>query len=104
MPFFIALYHVSLTCKPSAVHAQRLTCSNCYGSNCAKGSVYLQYCGWIGVYVLWTGGVADSDYLSHDYDNDEDGILRAQKYFQENDLVDRKIKAFHMTLDNVDTS
>ena len=49
-------------------------------------------------------GDADSDYLSHDYDNDEDGILRAQKYFQENDLVDRKIKAFHMTLDNVDTS
>ena len=44
--------NVNLTCKTSDAHAQRLTCSNYYGSNCAKGSVYLQYFSWVGVYVL----------------------------------------------------
>ena len=32
--------------------------------NCAKGGVFLQLCGWMGVHELWFGGVSDTEYLN----------------------------------------
>ena len=34
-----------------------------YAMNCAKGGVFLQLCGWMGVGQLWCGGISDSTYI-----------------------------------------
>ena len=30
-----------------------------YTQNCAKGAVFIQPCGWMGTYHLWSGAVSD---------------------------------------------
>ena len=81
--------NVNFRFMPSTAHNQRLTYSSYYGGNCAKGGVHLQFCGWMGVYDLWTGGVSDSEYLCSDESGDG-GILARQEQFQKSDLVDGK--------------
>jgi hypothetical protein len=91
--------NVNLNYKPSTAHNQRLTYSSYYGRNCAKGGVHLQFCGWLGVYDLWTGGVSDSEYLKYDGTESNKGILWRQKEFQNKDLVNGIVKEFHNILD-----
>ena len=55
--------NVNLNYMPTLSHAQRLTYSSYYGGNCAKGGVFLQMCGYLGVEKLYTGGISDLDYL-----------------------------------------
>ena len=38
--------------NPSGARKQRTTFSSYYGENCAKGGVFLQLCGWMGVHKL----------------------------------------------------
>ena len=41
--------NVNLSYKPGGADEQRLTYSAYYAANCAKGGVFLQLCGWLGV-------------------------------------------------------
>ena len=61
--------------------------------NCAKGGVFLQLCGWMGVEELWCGATSDSFYMENT------GILKRQKDFAEDDLVDEKYIPFLIILD-----
>jgi hypothetical protein len=65
--------------KPTDASLNRMTYSSYYGGNVAKGGVFLQLCGWLGVHSLWVGAVSDTKYLS------ESGILELQQEFVEND-------------------
>ena len=65
--------------KPSDAELQRLTYSLYYNGNVAKGGVFLQLCGWLGAWDLWSGAVSDSDYF------DNSGLLEFQTIFQEAD-------------------
>ena len=58
---------------------QRTTYSSYYSSNCAKGGVRLQLCGWMGTKCLFPGGISDSDYMI------KSGIFEEQQEFK-NDL------------------
>ena len=49
--------NIPFTYKPSSAMNQRLTYSSYYGMNCAKGGVFLQLCGWMGVEELWCGAI-----------------------------------------------
>ena len=42
---------------------QRTTYSSYYSSNCVKGAVRLQLCGWMGTKCLFPGGISDSEYM-----------------------------------------
>jgi hypothetical protein len=65
--------------KPTDASLNQRTYSSYYGGNVAKGGVFLQLCGWLGVHSLWVGAVSDTKYLS------ESGILELQQEFVEND-------------------
>ena len=65
--------------KPTDAVLQRLTYSPYYAGNVAKGGIYLQLCGWLGVHELYPGAMSDSDYLN------KTDILRQQLRFQEGD-------------------
>ena len=54
--------NVDLAYKPASAEEQRLTYNPYYACNCAKGGVFLQLCGWIGVENLWVGATSDSYY------------------------------------------
>jgi hypothetical protein len=41
--------NIPFTYKPSSALNQRITYSPYYGMNCAKGGVFIQLCGWLGV-------------------------------------------------------
>ena len=64
-----------------------------YAANCAKGGVFLQLCGWIGVEDLWAGATSDSYY------QEQTNIFKIQEEFAKNDLVDGKLKPFWNMLD-----
>ena len=74
--------NVSMQYKPGDPHLQRLTYSSYYNENCAKGGVFMQLCGWMGVHNLWTGAASDSMYLN------KSEILNIQDRFASSDLVD----------------
>jgi hypothetical protein len=65
--------------KPSDADLQRLTHSQYYGGNVAKGAIFLQLCGWMGSWALWLGAISDTEYL------ERCGLLEAQKQFQQKD-------------------
>ena len=71
--------NIPFTFKPSSAQLQKITYSSYYAMNCAKGGVFLQLCGWMGVEELWVGATSDSHYM----ENTE--ILKRQKAFAEND-------------------
>eukprot|EP00957_Ditylum_brightwellii_P040382 3056217-Ditylum_brightwellii.AAC.1 len=54
--------NVSFAYKPSLADEQRLTFSFYYTENCAKGDVFLQLSGWLGVEELWVGTTSDTYY------------------------------------------
>jgi hypothetical protein len=60
---------------PSDASLNRRTYSSYYGGNVGKGGVFVQLCGWLGTWSLWTGAVSDSSYLS------DSGILEMQQNF-----------------------
>ena len=75
--------------KPSGAYEQRVTYSSYYASNCAKGGVFLQLGGWMGVEELWVGATSDTHYQQ------ETGIFQNQELFaKEFDLVDGKVLPF----------
>jgi hypothetical protein len=73
--------NVPFVFKPSRADNQRLTYSSYYGMNCAKGGVFLQLCGWLGVEELWVGATSDSHYQEHAE------IFKRQENFASKDLV-----------------
>jgi hypothetical protein len=81
------------TFKPSIAMNQRSTWSSYYGSNCAKGGVFLQYCGWMGVSEYYGGAISDSLYV------EKTGILKEQQKFAEDDLVNGEYIPFTNILD-----
>ena len=80
--------NVNLTYKPSAADDQRLTYSQYYAGNCAKGGVFLQLCGWTGVEHLWVGATSDTHYQEHTQ------IFEKQRDFAAKDLVNGKVIPF----------
>ena len=59
--------------------------------NCAKGGVFLQLCGWLGVEKLWVGATSDSHYQIHNK------IFEKQRDFAAKDLY----KGKHIPFTNV---
>ena len=85
--------NIPFTFKPSSAQMQKITYSSYYAMNCAKGGVFLQLCGWMGVEELWVGATSDSYYM------EKSGILKRQKEFAEKDLVNGKVKPYCNVLD-----
>ena len=85
--------NIPFTLKPSSAHLQKITYSSYYSMNCAKGGVFLQLCGWMGVEELWVGATSDSYYM------EKSGILERQQKFAEKDLVNGEIKPFCLVMD-----
>ena len=63
-------------------YLQRITYSSYYGGGIAKGGVFIQPCGWIGIFEFYPGSILDSDYLH------KMGIFEKQKWFQNADRGD----------------
>ena len=85
--------NVAMT-KPGDAAMQRTTYSQYYKENCAKGGVFLQFCGWMGTASLWTGGVGDSEYQTNGT------IISDQKDFAQNDIrANGEFNPFIMLLD-----
>ena len=57
--------NVKLAYQPGTADEQRLIYNQYHAGNCAKGSVFLQLCGWLGVEHLWLGATSDSHYQEH---------------------------------------
>ena len=53
--------------------------SSYYAGNVGKAGIFIQICGWMGVYPIYPGAMSDSDYVVIS------GILKLQKLFQEQD-------------------
>ena len=85
--------NVNFAYMPSGADEQRLTYSVYYSGNCAKGGVFLQLCGWLGVEDLWVGATSDSHY------QDKTNIFKKQESFANDDLVEGIVKAFWNMLD-----
>ncbi len=85
--------NVMLLYKPGGADEQSITFSLYYGGNCAKGGVFLQLCGWIGVAPLWVGATSDSHY------QEKTNIFRIQQAFAEQDKVDGEVIPFTNILD-----
>jgi len=60
---------------PSDAAMNRHLYSQYYNGCVGKGGVFLQTCGWIGVWMLWAGAVSDSDYMT------TGGILEVMQLF-----------------------
>ena len=73
--------NVNMAFQPNSADEQRLTYSMYYSGNCAKGGVFLQLCGWLGVEHLWVGATSDSHYQEHT------NIFGKQQEFANEDLV-----------------
>lgn len=84
--------NVNLRYKPSAAHAESLTYSMYYGTNCAKGGVGIQKCGYIVNRELWTAA-------SDTYYQTECGVFSDQESFQNEDLIEGKVLPFLNVLD-----
>ncbi|KAL7425381.1 hypothetical protein ACHAXM_006446, partial [Skeletonema potamos] len=67
---------------------QRTTWSSYYGTNCFKGGVGNQFCGWLVAWDLWGGAVSDDHYSK------DSGILQEQDKYATTNLVDGGIIAF----------
>ena len=85
--------NIPFTYQPSGAQNQKITYSSYYAMNCAKGGVFLQLCGWMGVEELWVGATSDSFYI------EKSGILRRQREFAEKDKVGDKYVPFIIILD-----
>jgi len=66
--------------KPTHPVTQRVTYSQHYAGNVAKGGIFAQLCGWVGTHELYPGNMSDSDYLN------KTGILSQQQQFAEEDV------------------
>ena len=76
--------NLSFRHKPSTALNQRISYSSYYAENCAKGGVFLQMCGWMGVEDLWTGAISDTLYQT------KTGIFQKQCDFVKHDRVNDK--------------
>lgn len=85
--------NISFRFKPSTALNQRITYSQYYADNVAKGGVFLQECGWMGVANLWNGAISDSMYQK------VTKIWEQQKKFSENDVIDKSVIPFTTILD-----
>jgi hypothetical protein len=79
--------------KPSGAKNQRSTFSCYYGMNCAKGGVFAQLCGWMGVWELFVGAISDSSYV------EKSGLLEVQEEFAKIDKIDGTLLPFTLILD-----
>lgn len=64
-----------------------------YNMNCCKCGVFSYTCGWTGIHHLWSGSVADTEYMT------SSNILDDQIIFVLDDLVGGSIKPFLNALD-----
>ena len=85
--------NVNFTFQPSGVEAQKNSFSSYCGGNCAKGGVFLQLCGWIGVQNLWAGRTSDLHY------QEKTDIFHKQHDFALKDQVNGKYIPFTNILD-----
>lgn len=85
--------NVNFAFKPSGAEAQKNSFSAYYGGNCAKGGVFLQLCGWMGVEHLWAGRTSDSHY------QEKTNIFGKQHLFALNDRINGKHIPFTNILD-----
>ena len=85
--------NINLNYKPSTADTQGLTFSDYYGANCLKGGVAIQACGWILVFMLFTGGTSDTLYF------EKCKALKRQHAFALQDLIDGKMVPFLNILD-----
>ena len=85
--------NVNFAYQPSGADEQRLTYSMYYAGNCAKGGVFIQLCGWMGVENLWVGATSDSHY------QEKTNIFQRQNEFAKQDKVDGKHISFTNILD-----
>ena len=76
--------NVSFLFQPTTALNQRITYSAYYAGNCAKGGVFIQLCGWMGVSHLWCGATSDSKYM------EVTGMFDQQDKFSSHDLVGGK--------------
>jgi hypothetical protein len=60
----------------------RHTYSHYYNGTVAKGAVFLQLCGWIGTWELFSGTISDSDYQK------QSKVFEATQQFANNDRED----------------
>jgi hypothetical protein len=80
--------------KPSDPELNSATYSAYYNSNCVKGGVATQPCGFIRTIESYVGAVGDSDYIK------KTGVLQLQEEFQNQDkLRDGSIVPFLNTFD-----
>jgi hypothetical protein len=70
----------------------RMTYSSYYAMNCFKGGVGNQLCSWIVAGNLWPGAVSDTQY------HREEGYLKEQETFQNDDLVQVTTEGSHEVL------
>ena len=80
-------------CKLGNADMQRSTYSAYYSSNCAKGAVRLQLCGWMGTKCLFPGGISDTEYMI------KSGIFEEQNDFAKKDITEDGIEPFCNELD-----
>lgn len=85
--------NIPFSFKPSAASNQRITYSQYYAMCCAKGGVFVQLCGWLGVEELWAGHISDSMYV------ERSNILQRQNDFAQKDKVSDKVVPFTLILD-----
>ena len=74
--------------KPGDPDLQRRTYSKYYGTNCFKGGIGAQQCGWIRSHDLWTGAVSDTQY------QEDSGIFEMQQVFADIDRVNESVIPF----------
>ena len=72
--------------KPGDASMQRSTWNSYYNANCAKGGVYLQLCGWMGVDNLWVESVSDTDYML------KSNIFKRQDSYASDDIENNQQK------------
>ena len=72
---------------------QRSTYSSYYSSNCTKGAVRVQFCGWMGTKCLFPGAISDTEYMV------KSGIFEEQRDFANNDVSERGNVPFCNELD-----
>ena len=72
---------------------QRSTYSSYYSSNCLKGAVRVQFCGWMGTKCLFPGGISNPEYMM------KSGIFEEQRDFANEDITEEGVIQFCNKMD-----
>ena len=72
--------------EPGDLSMQRSPWSSYYNTNCAKGEVYRQLCGWMGVDSLQVESLSDTDYML------KSNIIKRQVIYASDDIENNQQK------------